>query len=82
MSDTSLRVGDTVRVSAHGTTKEAVVVVASQNGRSIAVEFDGGLFWPSAAGAYVGFMPLLQQDDGTWIELINQTPITVTREDA
>lgn len=75
-----LQRGDFVTIAAHGQTKRAMVTLASPNGRSIMVMFDGGLFWPSGAGGYAGTMPLLWTDDGRWIELINQTPITVTRQ--
>ena len=52
------RLGDTVMISAHGTRKEALVILASENGRSLLVAFDGGLFWPSDEGGYAGVMPL------------------------
>jgi len=74
-----LKRGDFVIIKAHGAQKEAMVSLASPNGRSIMVMFEGGLFWPSDEGGYAGIMPLFQQDDGTWIELINQRPIKVER---
>ena len=76
-----LKRGDVVEITAHGTTKRAMVTLASPNGRSLMVMFDGGLFWPGPEGAYVGVMPLFQTDHGDYIELINQRPVTVTRID-
>lgn len=70
--------GDRVRVSAHGQEKViATVTLASANGRSLMLEFPGGLFGLVDAGAYIGAMPVLQQDDGRWIELINQREIQI-----
>ena len=77
MSGRPFRRGDFVTIGAHGTRKAAMVLLASENGRSLIVGFDGGLFWPSAAGGYAGTMPLLQQDDGTFVELINLRTVTI-----
>jgi hypothetical protein len=41
--------------------------------------FDGGLYWPGEKGGYNGAMPLLQLDDGTYIELINHRPVGIER---
>lgn len=81
MTETSLKTGDVVFVSAHGQERvPATVVVASSNGRSLMLEFPGGLFRLADAGAYIGVMPVLQRDDGTWIELINQREIVLHEE--
>jgi len=77
MTARPFRRGDFVIISAHGATKDAMVVLASANGQSLMVMFDGGLFWPGAEGGYAGMMPLLQQDDGTFIELINRRPVEI-----
>lgn len=71
--------GDFVILRAHGTQKAAMVTLASENGRSLMVMFDGGLFWPGEAGGYVGMMPLLQLDDGTYVERINHRPVGIVR---
>jgi len=68
--------GDFVRVTAHGHTKDAMVGLASPNGRSLMLLFDGGLFFKDGSG-YVGSMPVLQEDDGTYRELINGTIVNV-----
>jgi hypothetical protein len=78
MTTRVLSVGDRVLVSAHGQVRvEATVILASANGRSLMLEFPGGLFRLIDAGAYVGTMPVLQQDDGRWIELINQREVWI-----
>jgi hypothetical protein len=69
--------GDFVIISAHGVSKGAMVVLASENGRSLMVMCDGGLFWPDDEGGYAGAIPLLQQDDGTYVELINRRPVGI-----
>jgi len=75
----TIRTGDDVLVSAHGQTEvPARVVLASQNGRSLMLEFPGGLF-RVAGGGYIGYMPVLLGDDGRWIELINQREIIVSK---
>lgn len=76
--DPLLQVGDLVRVTAHGHAANAVVSLASGNGQSLVLDFDGGLFGV-AGGAYVGSMPVLWQPDGQWVEILNSTPITITR---
>jgi hypothetical protein len=55
-------------------TKRAIVVLASENGRSLMVTFDG-MFWPG--NGYVGMMPLLQLDDGSFVDLIGRQPVGV-----
>lgn len=76
-----LQLGDRVRISAHGAEDVlATVILASPDGRSLMLEFPGGLFGIAGAGAYVGSMPVLEQDDGRWIELINQREIRLERE--
>jgi len=75
-----LQRGEFVCVSAHGVTKDAMVGLASPNGRSLILLFDGGLFWPGDGGGYVGSMPVFENDNGEWVELINQRPITIERK--
>lgn len=75
-----LATGDRVLVSAHGQTRvPATVVLASENGRSLMLMFPGGLF-RVAGGAYIGYMPVLQYDDGHWTELVNGREVVVERE--
>ena len=57
----------------------AMVCLASPNGKSLIVLFDG-TFGPDDRGVYVGAMSLLQQDDGTFVDLIHQLPVLVERQ--
>lgn len=77
--DGTFRTGDRVLVGAHGQADVAArVILASPDGRSLMLEFPGGLFGV-AGGAYLGTMPVLQQADGRWIELINQREVSVRK---
>jgi hypothetical protein len=76
-----LQRGEFVRITAHGQTKAAFIALASSNGRSLILLFDGGLFWPGTEGAYAGSMPVLLTDDGRWTELINGREIAMERLD-
>lgn len=74
-----LRFGDRVLVSAHGQTRIAATVgLASDNGRSLVLLFEGGLFGV-AGGGYVGAMPVLQDDAGRWSELLNGVDVIIER---
>lgn len=72
------RRGEFVVVTAHGRTKKAMVGLASPNGRSLILLFEGGL-GDVADGLYIGSMPVLLEDDGVFRELINRRPITIER---
>lgn len=77
-----LRAGDRVRVSAHGQARiVATVGLASENGRSLVLLFPGGFFGLVDAGAYVGSMPVLQDDAGRWTELLNGRTVVIERAD-
>jgi hypothetical protein len=58
--------GDRVRITIAGQTVTGSVVLASQNGRSLAVTFEAVL-----AGA-VGMLPILQNDDGSWRDIMGR----------
>jgi len=45
--------------------------MASQNGRSLVLEFEAIL------DGHVGAMPVLQQDDGGYVALMTGSPITL-----
>jgi hypothetical protein len=72
MIDT-LRRGDFITITAAGRSCRAMVTLASANGRSLIVMYDG------IVGGFVGAMPVYQRDDGTWIA-IDATPIAITRQ--
>lgn len=76
-----LQRGDFVRVTSAGVTLRAFVALASENGRSIAVLYDGAL--PVGDGYALGMLPLLQEEDGTWREIVRNSRVVVeplTRE--
>jgi len=75
--DRPLRRGDFVRITSAGITKRAFVGLASENGRSIAVLYDGML--PVGDGYALGFLPLLLDDDGRWREIVRHTCVVVER---
>jgi hypothetical protein len=70
--------GDFVYVTVdQGLTVTAMVVLASTNGRSLAVSFDGAL--PVGDGFALGFLPILQGEDGVYRSLIGNNAVTITR---
>lgn len=74
MTDEPFRKGQYVRVTAHRMTAIARIELASADGASLMLAFDGGLS-TAAGGMYVGYMPVLRGDDGQYRELINRTVI-------
>jgi hypothetical protein len=60
VSDAPLRRGDFIRLRAEGREVDAMVTLASPNGRALMVMFDARL------GGWVASMPILCEDDGTW----------------
>jgi hypothetical protein len=67
-----MKLGDQVIITGAGRTCHGVVTLASANGRSIMVDFEGMI------GGHVGRAPLLMQDDGTWRSVIDNSEFTVT----
>jgi len=65
------RRGEQVFVTYKGKTMRAMVTLASPNGISAIIMFDGML------GAYLGAMPILFKD-GRYIDLIEEQPLVVT----
>lgn len=55
-----------------GRVVEAMVTMASPNGRSLIVMFDAMI------GGWVGMMPCFEAEDGSWTA-IDGMPITITR---
>ena len=72
---TPLRRGDFVQLTIEAWHMRAMVTLASPNGRSIIVMFDGAA--PLGSVVALGMMPLFQDDDGTWHELGTRTPVQV-----
>jgi hypothetical protein len=63
--------GDKIELTYDDRTVEAVVTMASDNGRSLVVEFEALLI------PYIGTMPLLQQEDGSFVDLMVGRPVVV-----
>lgn len=63
------KTGDVVTATFDGRTVDALVILASANGRSLAISFDAML------GGHVGMMPVLQREDGNYEALITAEPI-------
>jgi hypothetical protein len=73
-----LVVGDVVELTSPNQTIMATVSIASPNGESIAVEFEG--LFRLSNGAYVGHaLPLLWVDGRQWVDIIGDTVVTLTR---
>jgi hypothetical protein len=73
MSPPTLRRGDLVTVGYGGATVPGVVTLASPNGRSVMLSFEGLL------GGHVGAMPALQDDDGVYRSIVTRGEVTLTR---
>lgn len=67
-----LKKGDRVRIKLHGGIEEGVVMLASENGRSLMLAFEGFL------GGYVGLIPILETD-GSFRDLFTNTLVEVTK---
>jgi hypothetical protein len=64
--------GDRVKIRFKGREVEGVVVLASENGKSLALEFDAML------GGYVSMMPVLDAGDG-YRDLVTNSPVEITK---
>lgn len=75
----SPRKGDRVYLSTRDGDQRipADVVVASENGRSLLLTFEAVVDFPG--GVYVGSMPVLQLDDGRYVELIGNHEVRIER---
>ncbi len=69
-----LQRGDTVRATYDGNTVDAVVTLASPNGRSLVIAWDDGML-----GGHLGVMPIWQEESGAYVSLIEGRPITLAR---
>jgi hypothetical protein len=66
-----IKTGDKLRLTCDGRTVAGWVIMASPNGRSLAVGFEAILL------GHVGVMPLLQEDDGVYRALIGGEEVGV-----
>ena len=69
--------GDVVRLTIGAWSVDAWVGLASANGRSLFVFFDGAAPVGDGSMVLLGTMALLQADDGTWTEITRNTPVLV-----
>lgn len=58
---------------------DAMVCLASPNGRSLMLMFEGSL--TGAHGTYLGMLPLFQLDDGRYVTLIGNETVQLTRRE-
>lgn len=75
--------GQPVRLEYNGQTVKATVLLASENGVSLMLVFDG-ILRTHAEGAFIARIPLLLDDDGIYRDLFDQGAATLTpwRDDA
>jgi hypothetical protein len=74
---TVFRPGERVSATVNGQTFEAVLRIASPNGRSLMLSFDRAVWLVD--GMYAGMMPVLQDDDGVYRELVDGTEVKIER---
>lgn len=70
-----MKTGDRVLLEwdEHGQRRtEATVLLASGNGKSLIVEFEAIL------RGHVGMCPLLQEDDGSYVSVVDGLPVRLT----
>lgn len=68
--------GDFVVITVDGRTIRAMVTLASADGRSLVLMFDG-VIRTTTGGAYAGLMPVYQRIDGRWTDLVDDVEITI-----
>lgn len=68
--------GKFVQVDYNDQTIKAMVTLASSNGRSLMLMFDGALHTPKG-GLLAGYMPLLYEDDGKYRDLVEGAVATL-----
>jgi hypothetical protein len=71
----NFKTGDRVRATYQGRSVNAVVWMASENGRSIVIDWmstDDGML-----GGFAGVMPIYRLDDGLYVSLIEGDPVTL-----
>lgn len=71
-----LQRGEFVEVTAEGRTVRAMVTLASANGRSLILMFDGML------GGYVNTLPVLLGDDGVYRGLVDGMPVEIVEAES
>lgn len=64
-----MKTGDKVQIECQGVSIIGTVVLASSNGKSLMLGFDGIL------DGHFGGMPVLRDDDGTYRSIMSGTPV-------
>jgi hypothetical protein len=80
MSFPILRRGEFVNLTSEGKTVNAMVVLASPNGRSLMLMYDGAL--SVGDGFCMGSMPVLVDDDGVFRCLAGNAVVEIRRRQA
>jgi len=70
-----LRTGDPVVITYDSRTVRGTVKLASSNGRSLVLEYEAIL------GGFLGIMPALMDDDGSFRDLLFGRPIVISHID-
>lgn len=76
MSAVTYTTGQRVTLAYHGQTIEATIALASGNGRSLMLMYDGAMMTPSG-GMLLKMMPLLMDDAGVYRDLVENAPATL-----
>ena len=74
---TTFHRGQFVHLTYGGRTVAAMVMLASSNGKSLMLGFDGALVPSHGEGMFPGAMPVLMDDDGVYRDLLNNEPVQV-----
>jgi len=69
--------GQFVQVTYGGKTIKAMVLLASPNGKSLMLGFDGALTPSHGEGMFVGSMPVLIDDAGVYRDLLCNEPVMI-----
>lgn len=77
MIDEKYTRGDRVWIECDGRTVAGMVMLASENGKSLMLGFDGVL-----GGEHAGWCPVLRCDDGVYRSIINSAEVRLTRAGA
>lgn len=68
--------GDTVTVTYCGNKVRAMIFLASSNGRSLMLRFDG-ILGDGERGAYMGMMPVFRHEDGVYRDLMHNEVVGI-----
>jgi hypothetical protein len=66
--------GDFVWIERGDQRVKAMIVVASENGRSLMLMFDA-FFRTGSGGGFAGMMPVFKEDDGVYYDIVEHEPV-------